>query len=142
MKSGVNQIQHLHILLNKTDMLENKAALISLFTNGRTESSRAMQEDEIKSLCRHLSSLIPQQALPGSNEDKKDRTRKRIISKFMEMGYTKKGKSDITRIKEKVKEHWHKEFNDFDLKELTRIASVLEEKWLPHYYKKIQDASN
>lgn len=138
MKIQPGTLKKLHVLLNNTNMLEYKAGLVEQYTNNRTNSSKSMEEKEAIDLCKHLEKMLPQQTIPGSTEDKKDRTRKRIISKFIEMGYTKNGKSDIARIKATLKEHWGKDFNDYDLSELTKIASVIEQKWLPHYYNKMQ----
>lgn len=53
------QLTKIHVLLSQFGITEDKADLVSQFTNGRETSSRKLTFDEAKSLLQHLSRFDP-----------------------------------------------------------------------------------
>jgi hypothetical protein len=46
------------------------------------------------------------------------------------------GDTDMKLIYRVIIHFWHKRFNDMTVKELNAVAALLQNKWLPWYYKK------
>lgn len=63
------QLSKIHVLLNQFGIIEDKADLVSQFTNGRETSSKKLTFNEAKSLLQHLCRFDPC-----------DRMRKKVFS--------------------------------------------------------------
>ena len=74
----------------------------------------------------------------------KDRQRKKIIGIYREMNYnvydpaTGANKADMAKIEESLVKHWGKLLNEYSMQELSKIIGVLENKFLPYFYKQLQ----
>jgi|GEM_PF-1418352 len=55
----IPQLSKIHVLLNQFGIIEDKAELVSQFTNGRETSTKKMTFDEAKNLLQHLSKFDP-----------------------------------------------------------------------------------
>ena len=53
------QLSKIHVLLNQFGIMEDKADLVSQFTNGRETSSKKLTFNEAKSILQHLSRFDP-----------------------------------------------------------------------------------
>jgi hypothetical protein len=84
------QKKRLHCLLNQTGNANNKAVMIIGFTEGRTEHSSEMTQQEAFEMIDHLQLLLPDKYSPlgGGGENK---MRRKIISQAYEMGWAKPG---------------------------------------------------
>ena len=140
MKTKPQLIIQFHAALRSAGITdaEQKREMVFNVSGGRVTSSKDLTEKELETLIQHLNG---NNTAPVAEKSTEDTLRKRIISKFREMGYQSfnedKGRlvADMKRIETKVEEHWHKKLNDFDKTELTKIVAVLEREWLPHFYK-------
>ena len=120
--------------IDETTMRE----MINNMTQKRTTSRKELYGYEIVSLIQHLANRKGGKAvIEPTKFDANDRQRKRLISKFREMGYnTNEAKADMIRINATLLEHWGKEINGYDAKELAKIVGVIQKVWLPFYLKK------
>lgn len=53
------QLSKIHVLLNQLNLIGDKAGIVYQFTNGRTESTREMSQQEATALLRYLSAFDP-----------------------------------------------------------------------------------
>lgn len=136
------EIRQFSTILRSLDIDEpTMREMIKNATQQRTDSRKGLYGYEIISLIQHLgkrkggtSNIQPVDA------DGNDKQRKRLISKFREMGYnTPDGKADMERINSTLEQHWSKKINDYDAKELAKIIGVVQKVWLPFYLRKQQD---
>jgi hypothetical protein len=124
MEKGLNA--RFHLLLSKTGKAPHKAALVFSFTNGRSESSRDMTEQEAKELVYYLENIT-------TADDPANRMRKKIISMAREMGWelrTTTGKvADMQRIRNWVLKYGSlkKPLNDYTINELPRLVTQFEQ---------------
>jgi hypothetical protein len=124
MEKGLNA--RFHLLLTQTGKKPHKAALVYSFTNGRSESSRDMTNQEAKELVHYLENI-------NTADDPADRMRKKIISMAREMGWelrTATGKvADMERIKNWVTKYGYlkKPLNDYQINELPRLVTQFEQ---------------
>jgi hypothetical protein len=114
---------------------ETKEELVYTFTGGRTCSSAEMYFSEMLKL---ISSLEGKELSPlKPNNEVANKQRRRLISKFREMGYNlPNAKADMVKINATLSEHWGKTINEYSVAELSKIIGVIQRQWLPHYYKK------
>lgn len=86
----------LHTICNKLSIdADHKHELVYQFSDGRTESSRQLYDDE----CRQLIHFLQSKINASPNQVKADRMRKKIISFFIKQGYTlESGKVDMNRV--------------------------------------------
>lgn len=81
----------------------------------------------------------PAHLTPSDGDDAKTRNaiRRRIISKFIEMGASlENGKADMPFIYKATLHFQKKKLNDMGITELNKWAAVLQNNWIPWYYKK------
>lgn len=117
---------------------ELKQEMVFNVSSGRATSSKDLTEKELQTLIQRLNEYKQ----PGTIEYSKENTlRKRIISKFREMGYNtwsdakQRQIANMERIEAVVLDKWKKKLNDYTVDELSKIIAVLENQWLPNYYK-------
>jgi hypothetical protein len=147
MRITLPQSKRMHFLLNELGLMDVKADYCFEASKGRTWHSSELNVDEAKFIISKLQTKYderttvtpavieaPTDAVKEAN--KCNKLRRTIISKYREMGYNKNGKADMDRIKASVLDHWKKDFNSYDAKELGKILNVLSQTWLPHFYKK------
>jgi len=106
---------------------DERHALIGTYTEGRTESTRDLTDNEALDLIRDLGQS-PQAA-------KSDRMRKKVIALFRSMGVEANGKADMVKIDDWCIQYGylHKGLNKYATKELPKLISQVEkiyEKWL------------
>ncbi len=98
-------------------------------SDGKYTSTRELNNQQITGLINRLNDV--QGSAKSKESDQKNRLRRKILSLMYTMG-----ENDLPTIKELVKKHWGKAFNEYNVKELRKIIAVLERKWLPFYLKK------
>lgn len=133
-------------MLAKAGLRDQKADLVLQVSDGRTTKSSELTDREVDTLLDFLASKLNQPGAkaafaPDSSEaEKANLKRRRIISKMMEMGaILPNGKPDMQFIYGFIEKRWKKHFNALDNLELRKIAAILEDKFLPWYYSKIDD---
>lgn len=119
----------LHALLGKLNVdKEQKEELVYKHTKGRTSSSSAMLVHECQALINELQVIANK--IPKSTEDqKKDRQRKKMFSIARELGWTKDGKVEVKRLYEWVEKYGYlhpKHLNDYTLQELPKLLTQFE----------------
>ncbi len=140
----MSRIKEFYTVLNASGALEYKSKdeIVMEASGNRTTHSKELTAEEMNRLIAAL--RTPSASLRMSKgagaaryaEDKLNPKRRRIISKFMEMGcVTAQGKADMDAVQQLVQKHWKKALNDYKAKELANIIAILENKWLPWYYK-------
>lgn len=133
-------IQQFHAALSSHGLndKESKREMVYEVSAGRVTSSAELHESELQTLINRLNGT---KAAPAPKESTENALRRRIISKFREMGYSvyndekMKMVADMQRIEETVEGKWKKNLNDYTVEELTKMVAVLEKEWLPNYYK-------
>ncbi len=132
-KSNMKHNPKLHrkffMLLRTANGTDQKADLVNRFTEGRTNSSREMTDEEITKAIEYIEFMIGGME-PSEDFKRGDRMRKRIMSLCHQYGYTrydeKKRKNvvDLDRL-----ESWmikysylHKSLNKYKYKELPRLV--------------------
>lgn len=124
------QIALARVLLTKAGRMDLKEAIVSGFTNGRTEHISSMHPAEFTAFIRHLQSNLP-------NADAADNMRRKIISLAHEMGWYKtdttgkllfkNGKPiiDVPRIDGWCKTYGYlkKSLNSYEYAELPKLVS-------------------
>ena len=124
MDKGLNA--RFHLLLTQANKKQHKAALVFSFTNGRSESSKDMTDQEAKELIHYLENI-------NTADDPADRMRKKIISMAREMGWELRTATekvaDMHRIKNWVMKYGclKKPLNDYNLTELPRLVTQFEQ---------------
>lgn len=73
--------KQLYGLLNKTGLTSQKAALVAGFTNGRSESTKDLTNDEARQMIRFLNDTI------GNQDISSNKMRRSIIAMAHEMGW-------------------------------------------------------
>ncbi len=133
-KSDIIQIQ---TVIGRLKLKDFKEDLVLTYTNERTTHVSEMTPKEAQALIAHLRAL--QQ--PNAVQDTANLMRRKIISKWREMGLNVYSPAkqymvaDMIKIEEKMVNHWGKLLNEYTESELSKIIGVLEEKFLPWYYK-------
>lgn len=90
MKINATQNRQLHTLLSQTQRMEVKAELVLSFTDGRSESTKELQNKEADALIKHLQQEQEKQCGP---------TRNSIIHHLCLLGFTtEQDRPDYTRI--------------------------------------------
>lgn len=133
------QIRIIYTLLGQLKLREFKEDLVMDFTKERTNHVSEMTDIEAGGLQIHLKRLA------DNNSDAEfilmQRMRRKVIAIYREMGFNiynqQRGKmvADMIRIETSTVEHWGKLLNDFSKEELAKVIGVLENKFLPNYYK-------
>ena len=82
------QLKKIHTLLGKVGLRDDKEAIISHFTTGRTTSSRQMMKDEAAALISHLTKF-------DGKEESCEKMRSKILSYAHEMGWRLSGSDRI-----------------------------------------------
>ncbi len=128
----------LHALMGKLRINEDlKKDMVYDFTNGRTIHTSEMSIKEADEMIRFLRSEINK----NDREFQSDRMRKKIIAKFVDMGYvTKEGKADMPRIYAWVEKYGylHKHLNKYTYEELPKLVSKNEKS----YYSFLKTVAN
>jgi hypothetical protein len=109
----------LHSLLNTTGFLPQKRSLVFGFTNGRSESSKDMNDTEAIDLINYLKQHDKQ----GEAAEK---MRRKIIHHAKEMGWLLPGnKANMQRINEWCEKYGylHKPLNKYSYEELPKLVS-------------------
>lgn len=96
----------------------------------RAKSTKELSNTEIDDLIRQLNDLVGGMATREWEE--KNQLRRKIISLMKTIGIT-----DIRDIKDMVKEHWKKDFNQYNRDEYRKIIGVIERQWVPFYLIKL-----
>lgn len=118
--------KQLHLLLNQLKLNEQKKSLVFSFTNGRTESSRAMHHEESLQLIAWLRSQ-------SKDTDSNNRQRRLIIHYAHQMGWElEDGKADMERINAWCIKFgmFKKPLNDHDASELPKLVTQFEKVYL------------
>lgn len=116
------QLRYLHVLLNKTKLAGQKAALVSSFSNEHTESAKELLFEEASALLRYLEGQLPSSDKTSSA----NQMRRKIISTFHKMQWEKPdGKIDIERVNEwcRTKSYLKKELQAYTSEELPKLVS-------------------
>ncbi len=136
-KISGEQIKIIHAILNKLGMIDEKAGLVSDFTNGRTTSSREMTFAEAFSLTGYLRTLQP-------TENSSIKMRNKILSMAHELGwelneYTRGGKKkiDMNHLNNWCIKHGHakKKLDKYTNAELPMLVSQMEVIYKQHLTK-------
>ena len=96
----------LHTLLNQAGLTNRKADLVLSFTQGRSESSKDMSDQEAKEMIRYLQGevrkVVIDDPVKKREQESANKMRRAIISMAWQMNWTKekKGKTvcDVDRI--------------------------------------------
>lgn len=138
--------KQLHALLNSTQLMPQKAVLVTSFTNGRSDSSRDMSQYEAIELIQHLKSIQTQaqantaphpkhisQQLPTIKTDKEraNTMRRKIIALAHNMGWSAKHPTsgnkiaDMKRINDWCKKYGylHIPLNDYTAAQLPKLVT-------------------
>lgn len=133
-------------MLAKAGLRDQKADLVLQVSDGRTVKSSELTDREVDALISFLATKLNQPgskapyAAVTSEAEKANLKRRRIISKMIEMGAVlPNGKPDMPFIYSFIETRWKKHFNALDNLELRKIAAILEDKFLPWHYSKIDD---
>jgi hypothetical protein len=127
---------------------DDKQTLVHNYTEGKTVAISEMSDRQAWELRAYLHDWIEGRkhgTKPQSSYDAANKMRRKIISKYREMNYhvwnEERGAmvADMPKIQAHLKVHWKKELNDYTNTELATIISVLEEKFLPWFYKNKQN---
>ncbi len=119
------QLKVIQTLLRQNNIVteEHKRPLIASFTDGRTDSSRAMEIKEAEKLISHLVNLSPV-------EKSADKMRKKLLSMAHEVGWKIQGTDKIS-----MKDvnawcikygHKHKKLDDYKYEELPALITQFE----------------
>lgn len=123
------QLKIIHTLLSKHRLTFRKADIVSGFTDGRTESTKAMSAKEATEMIQYLFSLDP--------EDKKAaKMRHKIIGLAHEMNWKKSnGKIDMDHINDWCVKlsYLHKKLDDYSASELPKLVTQFENGPYRHY---------
>lgn len=126
----IQQNKTLHALLAQTGLTANKANLICGITNGRTESSKELNNFEANELIGYLRTQLTARRLNvNSNDERANRMRKKIISLAWQMNWVNdSGACDIPRINNWCIKYGylHKPFNDYIYAELPKLLTQFE----------------
>lgn len=121
-----DQIKLLHILIVKSDMVDNKKAIISNYTNGRTESSKELTRTEARYLIANLQGTKS----PRQDEKKAERMRRKIIGLAHEIDWHIAGttKIDMERLNNWCinSSYLHKKLDSYKLAELPKLVTQFE----------------
>jgi hypothetical protein len=135
MNNALNK--QLHALLAQTDLMANKGLLVGSFTNGRSESSKDMNDYEAIGLITHLKGLKSKQdaSLRKVEHDRANAMRKKIIALAHQMGWRKEivnnklliinYKVDMKHINEWCVKYGylHKGLNSYTVGELPKLVT-------------------
>ena len=122
----MNQAQNkiVHSLLDKLGLMPQKAAIVSSFTNGRTDSSRQMSHIEALDFIKWL-----QEQDKGNKKteaEQANQMRRKILAKAHRLNWElPNGKVDMQRINGWCleKSYLKKSFNSYTYKELPELVS-------------------
>lgn len=113
----------LHLLLAAAGLTKNKGSIILGFTNGRTEHSSLMTDEEAGQMLKYLQGQVK----PTQAELKKQKMRRKIISLAHTMHWYHPGTSDVdmTRLDEWCKKYGmhHRPLNEHNLQELAQLVT-------------------
>jgi hypothetical protein len=116
------QIRYLHLLLRKSNLIGQKATLISSFSKGRTESCKGLLFEEAGALIQLLEKQIPL----NDRETSANQMRRKIIGVFHKIGWEKyQGEIDMERVNFwcKNKSYLKKELQKYTPEELPKLVS-------------------
>jgi hypothetical protein len=140
------QNKRFYAMLSKAGLRDQKAELVLQVSDGRTEHSSELSDREADALIDFLAkrlnqaSSTPDYKVFTKEDEKANLKRRRIISKLMEMGAVlPNGKADMPFIYSFIEKRWKKPFNSLTNHELRKIAAILEDKFLPWYYSKLEE---
>ena len=117
------QIMCIRAMLAKLHLTDQKAAMVSGLTGGRTESLKELSVQEGTLLIRHLKTLDPE-------EQKADTMRRKIIYLARCMHWeTPEGKADMQRIDGWMLKYSHgkKKLSQYQYKDLPRVLDQFEQ---------------
>ncbi len=109
-------------LLSKNKLMDDKKEIVLEYTNGRTDSSRQMHDNEAAQLIGYLQKITA----PNLKEEK---MKNKILSLAHEMGWElPNGKVNIDRVNAWCTKYspWHKELDKHSLKELPTLVTQFE----------------
>jgi hypothetical protein len=121
--------KRLHALLSKQGLMEQKAVLVSNFTEGRTESSKEMTDGEVIQLIEALEPIPLDKVLKTQlKAQRRTNTLRKCFSLFRLMGYTLFDKPDYTRIDNFciARSQAKKKLTDMNTRELSNLIYQLE----------------
>jgi len=101
-------------------------------THHRAKSTKELTNGEIDSLIQQLYDLVG--GMTTKEWEEKNQLRRKIISLMKTIGIM-----DIGDIKTTIKEHWKKDFNNYNRDEYRKIIGVIERQWVPFYLKKLAE---
>lgn len=120
-----NKLKAVQTLISKTDNRDEKANIVSQYTNGRTESVREMNEQEAARLIDDLKRLAPNHKATHGGE----KMRRKLISMAHELGWKlSNGKIDMKRVNEWCVKYGHKHvaLNQYTYNDLPQLLSQFE----------------
>jgi hypothetical protein len=126
------QNRRLHQLINSLGIASIKSELINDASNGRTNSSKELSNQEATYLIKHLESKQP--VVKQKKDDPADRMRKKILSVCHQLHWHKgtdengKAKLDWKRINDWCIKYSpeHKTLNEHTIPELTKLVTQFE----------------
>jgi hypothetical protein len=119
-----SQIITISTLLSKLKIQdEDRKNIILGFSFGRSDSRKDLKFTEAEELIKYLKGHEPKKKLPGES------MRKKIISRFHEMGYRKEGKIDMPRVQKTLMKYGylHKKLNEYSVDELPLLVSQVDQ---------------
>lgn len=124
--SRANANRKFHATLNQLGLMDDKRDIIMEFTAGRTDSARALSNQELRELCEGLN--VGRAIPPG------DKQRKAIISMAHEMNWRKAGKADMPRINGWCNTYGYlkKDLNSYTVAELPKLVTQFKKAYKDH----------
>lgn len=126
------QIKRLHVLLHQTGNTKNKANMVFGFTEGRTEHSSEMTDEEAAELIDHLVKSGPSKKMDAANK-----MRRKIISQAYEMGWAKPGNwkgaiAAIDKFCTSEKGKFKKRLQEHSYSELVQLVTQFQQLYKKH----------
>lgn len=140
------QVKAIYTLLGKFNLRDEKESIVRSFTANRTDSTRAMKDNEAAALIGHLKSM-------DVVDTRSEKMRKKILSMAHEMGWEKEVESSKLKVESskfgkraidmehvnnwcKSRGYLHKPLDDYTYNELPRLVSQFEQVY-KDYLKKL-----
>jgi hypothetical protein len=128
------QNKRIHALLGKAGLMDEKAALVKEYTNGRSESSKDLSELEAKGLIWHLERLVPAtKAAPSSEQVSMMAMRRKVFALGYNLGWIDKADGGafnalvLAGVAKKLKTNRPGVLNHYSATELRELITQLDQ---------------